>query len=140
MIYIANWAKKNIAAARLLIALLHICVVMCAIQLSLLLIDAGIPVSFNQTLVFAVTGFSAITFIGLQRKKLHDRVVRMRLQKLRFFLMGICCTLLLVGFFSSCFSFKYTITNHAQAAFTKTKKIDRPVYEDYNDKNVFTKT
>lgn len=136
---IANWAKQHIAAARLLIALLHIYVFFSAIYLSQLLIDVGIFFTTNQAIVIAAVGFCIIAIAELHRRKANNSIARKRLQRFRFLMMGICCTLLLVGFFSSLSVPKNSVTNNALAAFTSAEKKEKPNYESYEDKQAFYK-
>lgn len=136
---IANWAKQHIAAARLLIATLHILVFFSAVYLSQLLASGGTYFSFNKAILVATLGFFTIATIGWQRRKTTNLTNRKKLKQLRFFLMGICCTLLITGFFSSRASLKYPVTDNVLAAFTSTEKKEKPDYNTYSDKQAFYK-
>lgn len=134
---ISNWARQHTTAARLLLCILHTWLVVSAMLLCPLLAACHITVSFKGTLFVCVAGFSIVLATGYFRKGIHKRMATFRLQKLRFLLTGICCTILITGFYSSGLFLKFHTYTSLHGALEKTAKSARPSYESYDDKKLF---
>lgn len=135
---VSDWAGQHIIAARLLLTILHIFLVVLVMLLCPLLAARNITVSFKSALLVCTAGFSIVLATGYIKKSISNRVKRFRLQKMRFMLTGICCLVLITGFFSSGVFLKINLYSNLNGAFTeKAAKMERPTYESYSDKKLF---
>ncbi len=134
----SNWARQHTIKARLLLCILHTCLVMAAMQLCRLLAFRHVAVSFTATLFICIVGFGLVLATRYFKNSIHSHIAQFRLQKFRFLLTGFCCIVLIIGFYSSGTFLRFHLYSSLNGAFTeKTAKTAKPAFESYDDKKMF---
>lgn len=134
---VSNWARQHSTKARLLLGVLHTCLVVLAMLLCQLPAARHITIPFKATLIICVAGCSLVVVAGYFRNKINSRIGLFRLRKLRYLLTGICCMVFIIGFYSSGAFLRFHLYSSLNGAFTeKTAKTARPSYKSYDTKKL----